>query len=845
MNGQSFLMLSAEATLLALAEAVAPAGHHLPTANGDLTLRVREVLEHFGPRGFFGYRALLAALELVSVALAGRRLSKLPVERRRDVLERLARGQAFWLVRAAAAPIKVARAMNPELRGALGVPELRRPQLAPQTERWEQRLSDARELDEDETLEVDAVIVGSGAGGAPVAHQLASRGHAVLILEEGGHHKRSDFHGTPLQMQRRLYRDGGATFALGNTFMPVPIGCGVGGTTTVNAGTCYRVPTSVQHRWQLELGLHQLGPGALDEHYERVEEMLQVGPSDDDVLGGCARVIARGCEALGYRHGALRRNAPGCDGQGLCVFGCPTEAKRSTDVSYLPAALKRGAMLFHHARVTEILRDGSGRACGVVAEAVRDDGVRRRLTVRASAVVLACGALHTPALLFSNGLGNGSGQLGRNLSLHPASYAWALFDEQIAGWNAVPQGYAVTEFVDQGLHFEGAFVPFEFAAGAFPFVGERWIRVVEQLDRMACFGFMLSDSALGRVRMVGGQPRIVYRLADRDRLQAIRAHGILARIFFAAGAHAVYPGLRTFDELRSIADVEQLEREGPERLRARDIDLTAYHPLGTCRLGRDPSRSVCGPNHECHEVEGLFVCDGSAVPGPLGVNPQMTIMAMSERASAFVEQHIEQRARRAARDAPLRAVAVAAGGWRLEFDETMTGSCRFVDESIDRAVRFRVRAAQHSPQVRRLWDERSSELSLRGTLSLDGVATEVPCRGTLRIAPLRSRATVHYELRFAADDGTPLRLRGDKNVRPGALVRGMTTLHTEILHADRDELLARGILRFDLRDVGDFVSSFRLRSGPPQGPRERPVGPSASTSDSAELLDPVEAAVGR
>src|SRR5262249_5448902 len=161
----------------------------------------------------------------------------------------------------------------------------------------------------------------------------------------------------------------------------------------------------------------------------RVEAVLGVAPADPRHLGGVARVIARGCDALGYQHQPLRRNAPECDGQGICCFGCPTDAKRSTNVSYVPLALKAGATLFTGLRAERVMVDG-GRAVGVLAHGRAPDGSRRALTVRARAVVVSCGSLLTPLLLEDSGIGTSSGQLGRNLSIHPAVAVMALFDEK-------------------------------------------------------------------------------------------------------------------------------------------------------------------------------------------------------------------------------------------------------------------------------------------------------------------------------------------------------------------------------------------------------------------------------
>jgi choline dehydrogenase-like flavoprotein len=94
-----------------------------------------------------------------------------------------------------------------------------------------------------------------------------------------------------------------------------------------------------------------------------------------------------------------------------------------------------------------------------------------------------------------------------------------------------------------------------------------------------------------------------------------------ARRFYAA--HLASPCLEH-------KDLDRFRRSVPS---AAEIGLVSYHPLGTCRMGKDPRRSVVGLDHQAHDVRGLFVVDGSTVPGPLGVNPQLTIMAMAARAA--------------------------------------------------------------------------------------------------------------------------------------------------------------------------------------------------------------------
>ena len=495
-----------------------------------------------------------------------------------------------------------------------------------------ERVQAAAELDSDDTIECDVVVIGTGAGGAVVAKELAEQGHAVVLLEEGDYNGRADFNGQTADMQRKLYRDMGATLSVGNAVIPIPVGRTVGGTTAINSGTCYRTPDRVLEEWVHD-GLDGLSPAAMAPHFERVEQVLGVAPADGKYLGGVARVIARGCDALGYAHKPLRRNAPECDGQGVCCFGCPTDAKRSTNVSYVPLALKAGATLFTGLRAERVMVDG-GRAVGVVATARLPGGDRRTLTIRARATVVSCGSLLTPLLLEASGIGTSSGQLGRNLSIHPALGVMALFDEKIDGGNSIPQGYAIEQFHDEGILFEGAFAPLDLAAASFTMIGPRFVELLESYDRLACFGVMIEDTSRGRVRRgPGGRPFITYSLNDHDVARLKRAVEILGRVYFAAGAKRVIPLVHGFDELTSPADLERLRRA---KLHARDFEISAYHPLGTARMGRDPARSVVAPDHQVHDTPGCYVVDGSVVPSSPAVNPQITIMALATRAASEI-----------------------------------------------------------------------------------------------------------------------------------------------------------------------------------------------------------------
>jgi choline dehydrogenase-like flavoprotein len=625
----TFLSESERTTLAAIAAAALPRGRRLSGATSVTVAEAESFVASLGPSVQSAYRGSIAALRALSIATTGHRFESLPVGRQWGVLDGWGRHDATrHALRGLLAPLKLAYFAGDRIRptastGATALPS-----------RWQSQVIAGETLSPDETVECDVVVVGTGAGGAVMAKELAELGFAVVLLEEGQYFQRSDFTGRPIEMMRRLYRRGGATGSVGNAVIPIPTGRSVGGTTTINSGTCFRAPETTFAEWQHKLGLKELTPEAMDPHYRRVEAMLGVEDGKMEHIGGAGRIIARGCDALGLSHHPLPRNAPDCDGQGLCCFGCPTDAKRSTNVSYVPAALERSAQLITGIKVEKVLTEGD-RAVGVEATAAG-----KRITVRAQVVVLACGTLHTPVLLLRNGLANSSGRLGHNLSIHPATFAVGVFDEVVDSKSAIPQGYSVDSLKAQGILFEGGSVPIEIAAATMSGFGPGFIELFDGFDHLLQFGFMVKDTSRGRVRVgPDGEPFITYWVNDEDNRRLRLGMSTLAEIFFAAGARAVHTPVFGFEHLRHRSDVQRLASAS---IAPRHYDLSAYHPLGTCAMGHDPLTSVIDPTHETHDVHNLFITDGSSVPGSLGVNPQVTIMAMATRAAGFVARRLER-----------------------------------------------------------------------------------------------------------------------------------------------------------------------------------------------------------
>jgi choline dehydrogenase-like flavoprotein len=471
-------------------------------------------------------------------------------------------------------------------------------------------------------VRADVCVVGTGAGGAPVAKELAEGGMRVVMLEEGDRFTTDHFTARPREMSTLLYRDAGQIATVGNVPIVLPLGQSVGGSTLINSGTCFRTPAPVLDMWEERFGLEELGADELDPHFRRVERELNVVQVPEDIAGNNALVVKRGAEALGWHGDFIYRNVRGCVGSGVCNFGCPTSAKQHVGITYVPKAWEAGATTYAGCRAERIVMEG-GRVRGVEA---RTSG-GGRLRVQCDLVVLACGAIHTPLFLKRQGLGLGSGELCGNLAIHPATGVRALFDEEIDMARGVPQSYFIDEFADEGIMFEGAAGPPDYAAMSFPFTGEKHRDLMLQYLNLSQFGLMVSDISRGFVRERAGRVEIRYDLNAEDTATFKRGIELLCEIYWAAGAKVIYPPVEGLGELHDD-DLESLRRF---EIRPRHLTLMAFHPLGTARADSRPDHGVVDANQKLYGAEGIYVSDGSVVPSSIGVNPQITIMALATR----------------------------------------------------------------------------------------------------------------------------------------------------------------------------------------------------------------------
>jgi choline dehydrogenase-like flavoprotein len=518
--------------------------------------------------------------------------------------------------------------------GALGYPGPAVTVARPPRALTLETLSDDAEV----VWDADVCVVGSGAGGGVIAAELAQAGLDVVVLEAGGPAEPSDFSPFELDAFADLYWRGGfnAT-AEGNVNMVA--GATLGGGTTVNWTNCVPPPPYVRERWQQDHGLEGLAGPDFDAHLAAVAERVSATDTCSDRNGPNQR-LADGAEALGWSWKVATRNTDpatyDAEVAGHLGFGDVTGSKQGGLATHLRDAVAAGARIVTGAHADRVLTT-AGRATGVTATITTAAGGTATLTVNAPTVVVACGALETPALLLRSGIGGPA--VGEHLRLHPVAALVGFYPDDQRAWWGPPQTVIVDEFArmheDHGLLLECSQFGTALSGAILPWrTGRDHKLMMGRAAHAAPALALLRDRGSGRVTIDdAGAAVVTYPLddeLDRDLLRS--AVRILAELHEAAGATAIVdlgPDAtlwRRGDDLESFVTRAQKRPAG-----AGGAPLFSAHQMGSARMGTDPATSVADPRGQLHDVAGVFIGDTSAFPTAVGSNPMLACLALARR----------------------------------------------------------------------------------------------------------------------------------------------------------------------------------------------------------------------
>ncbi|HEX2753901.1 MAG TPA: GMC family oxidoreductase N-terminal domain-containing protein [Candidatus Limnocylindrales bacterium] len=520
-------------------------------------------------------------------------------------------------------------------------------------------------------LDADVVVVGSGAGGGVIAAELARAGRSVVVVEAGPFLDEAHLPTDELDAYSRVYLNHGLLTTWDGAITMLA-GTAVGGGTLVNWMTSIAPPDDVRAEWASDHGIDGIDGAEFDADLQTIEVELGVAPAT--AIPPKDAVILRGAANLGWEAAPIRRNATDCGDCGSCPFGCPRGAKQSGMRAHLATAVAAGARVVDRARVTRVLIV-HGRVVGVEADVLVVDPATgepalgpggdplrprtRRLVVRTAQVVVAAGALRSPAVLLASGLDHPA--IGRHLRLHPAPVVAGLFDDPIEMWRGTMQAARSLEFsrpagARNGYVIESAPGHPGLIALALPWEGtDAHADLLGRIRHVAPLIAVTRDGGAGRVRLAGsGRARIDYALDERGVATLRHAMVSMAGIVRAAGARQIVAvgtpprwhgrsGFAPGQEERSFVVFE-------DGLRSFDFganrgSVFSAHQMGSVRMGAAVNDHPCDPAGRVRTrsgapIPGLYVGDGSLFPTGLGVNPMITIMALARRVARTVAAEV-------------------------------------------------------------------------------------------------------------------------------------------------------------------------------------------------------------
>lgn len=480
----------------------------------------------------------------------------------------------------------------------------------------------------------DVLIIGTGAGGGVAADRLSKKGLKVAVIEMGPGKKTKDFVLEESKAYENLYQEAAGRKTLDGT-INILQGRTLGGGTTVNWTSSFRTPELTLQYWEEKLGIKFSTD--MEDFFDEAERIINVKPWDIEPNRNNS-LLEEGCKRLGYSFGSIKRNVKNCQNLGYCGFGCPVGAKQSSLVTTLKAAESRGADIFCDAFAFKFLHTGKKITSLVLTG--REN--KFRLKIDAKKIILAAGAIGSPALMMRSNLPDPYKLLGKRTFLHPVTISGGIYKEQVEPYYGAPQTIYSDHFIPKEL--EEKFPGFKLEVPpihpvligtSLPFYGKTHREFMEKLPNLQAIialqrdGFH-PDSPGGEVQLSSnGMAVLDYKTTPYVEEGFRKAILKMGEIQFAAGAKEVMPlhkratRCKTFGELKK--QVESLS------MSPFSLKVVSAHVMGGCPMAKEESQGVVGEDGRHFQVENLWVMDGSLFPTSIGTNPMISIMAQSLR----------------------------------------------------------------------------------------------------------------------------------------------------------------------------------------------------------------------
>ena len=486
----------------------------------------------------------------------------------------------------------------------------------------------------------DVCIIGSGAAGAILAEKLTNKGKSVVLLERGGYYDAEDMNQRELDMMPLLWKNGGANFT-DNLRIVIAQGQCLGGSTIINDAVCFKTPEVVREQWR-SMGVN-ISDKQWDKAIDEVWNAIHVSKVEEQELNDNNLMLKKACQLKGYKARENDRNCIDCMRCGFCHLGCHYETKQDMLVTYIRKALRNpGSNIRIYCncsaeKITHLKKQNEkgdfSTASGVEANFIDQNRVvKYKLRVNAKVIIVSAGAIASSQLLIKSVIADG--KTGNDFSLHPAPFLLGKFERKINAYNGIPMAYTCHQFgvtngiPDGGFLIESIFLPiFQFSLGLPSFL-EGYSGFMEDFNHYTMAGILIRDEANGSITLSeNGNPKVNYSLTQRDIKNISKGLQTLAEMWFDIGADHVITGHQSSLRLNSKKDIPKLVdavEKDPEGLL-----ISSAHPQGGNRMGEDADMCVVDSSGKVHGFSNLYVCDSSIFPTALGVNPQITVMALA------------------------------------------------------------------------------------------------------------------------------------------------------------------------------------------------------------------------
>jgi choline dehydrogenase-like flavoprotein len=454
----------------------------------------------------------------------------------------------------------------------------------------------------------DFAIIGSGVSGGRMAYELTAAGARCLLLEAGRWFDASSFPGNEMDASARMYWGGGIELSTDGTLGFLRGKC-VGGGSVVNQAILDRFDDDAWDDWRSRAGLPFLCDRDMAPHYDAVERELSLARIPPHQFNRNARLFVESFERRGYGWTRFRRGQADCGlDRGndciVCLGGCPRDSKQSSLVTTLRWAQAQGLQIRSEVVVSHLEFSG-----GLVHIVCKRAGLP--MDVKAARVVLAAGAFGNAAILLRSGLGMRLPALGRGFTCHPQFFVYGLISEPVDAHKGAFQAVRSEDagFRRQGIKFESNFAPPIATAMLLPRFGRVHQDLMKRYRHLASMEVAVRDEPNGRLRLDRRGKLVIEKpLTAADRRKARTGVAVIRDLLSTAGARRIIACRQSF----------------------------ALHLMGGCALGDDPARSVVGPDFRVHGCPNVFAADSSVFPSAPGINPSLTIMAMSRKAALTI-----------------------------------------------------------------------------------------------------------------------------------------------------------------------------------------------------------------